>query len=552
MYIKDVVEAVAEELPSASILVPGFNSNLFSNVDIRTLVEHLTFMIGDVLQERIRAKGKEAAYTEVILIGHSIGALTVRGAYLASRGKKLFNGDNPQTDRKWPVTRIIMLAGINAGWHAPTRKRVGWRRSFVFRLMIMKAGWNNTAKFMLSTNADSTFITDLRCRWLDLVAAQQNNNQVLPIVVQIQGDLDGLITESDTHDFWGSRTFHRSKVPDTEHFNVGIFKTETGREIGENEKKKPGNVLFHWFTKEHVRTQEVHDNRRRVFVDALKAGTPPSDPPPDDIDRSTRDVVWLLHGIRDLGHWAAELKLHIEAHSPGVKASSTGYRLVSLLGFVAPIIRRWKLRSFIEAYTTLRVTYPLATVHFCGHSFGTYLFCKALSQQVSFCFGNVVFAGSVVYRDFDWDLYFAEERVRGLLTFIGSRDWVVALLPGYFEKMPLKPDSRFRDLLGGAGFEGFIRGAQRQQYIVKGGHSAAIRERNFDSLSSFLVHRKLWEPWKRTDKASGFLGALSAINVVLLPAIVFALVFLGVKVWSLGVWFGAVYWAVIIFVFVWF
>jgi hypothetical protein len=163
-----------------------------------------------------------------------------------------------------------------------------------------------------------------------------------------------------------------------------------------------------------------------------------------------------------------------------------------------------------------------------------------------------VFAGSVVYRDFDWDLYFAEERVRGLLTFIGSRDWVVALLPGYFEKLPLKPDSRFRDLLGGAGFEGFIRGAQRQQYIVKGGHSAAIRERNFDSLSSFLVHRKLWEPWKRTDKASGFLGALSAINVVLLPAIVFALVFLGVKVWSLGVWFGAVYWAVIIFVFVWF
>jgi hypothetical protein len=78
---------------------------------------------------------------------------------------------------------------------------------------------------------------------------------------------------------------------------------------------------------------------------------------------------------------------------------------------------------------------------------------RALDDYPAARFRNVLFAGSVVRRNYDWAALLSTNRVRKVLNLVATRDAVVALFP-----MGLEPLSLFD--LGGAGFAGFYQARQ--------------------------------------------------------------------------------------------
>ncbi len=93
---------------------------------------------------------------------------------------------------------------------------------------------------------------------------------------------------------------------------------------------------------------------------------------------------------------------------------------------------------------------------------------------------------SVVRTTYDWSALLATDppRVKAVLNFVASGDWVVAFFPRFFEFLKLQD-------LGSAGHDGFaISRPQPGIYQVKyvsGGHADAIQETMWDLIAGFVV-----------------------------------------------------------------
>ena len=124
--------------------------------------------------------------------------------------------------------------------------------------------------------------------------------------------------------------------------------------------------------------------------------------------------------------------------------------------FLLPWMRRDKVEWLLDQYVTAKALYPRADFSYVGRSHGTYLLAKALELCPAIRFKRAVFAGSVVRRRYDWTRFFpttavdpnSGERipaqVKGVLNYVATADWVVAIFPYGLERLRLQD-------LGGAG-----------------------------------------------------------------------------------------------------
>jgi pimeloyl-ACP methyl ester carboxylesterase len=157
--------------------------------------------------------------------------------------------------------------------------------------------------------------------------------------------------------------------------------------------------------------------------------------------------------------------------------------------------------GLMDKYTKARAAYPNARYHYIGHSHGTYLLAKALREYPAVSFHNVVFAGSVVEQDYEWSDYVEQDRVKRVLNFVATADWVVAFFPKALQSIGVQD-------LGSAGHDGFtsaykigeVREPERnidvrepKKYIT-GGHSAALTELMWESISGFILTGKFTLP----------------------------------------------------------
>ena len=179
---------------------------------------------------------------------------------------------------------------------------------------------------------------------------------------------------------------------------------------------------------------------------------------------------------------------------------TASYGYLAMLPFVWVGVRRAKTAWLMDEYVECRALYPKADFHYVGHSNGTYLGARALRDYPAARFKRVVFAGSVVRPDYDWETLVRAPRrqVAALLNYVATDDLVVAALP-----TGLRPFD-----LGGAGILGFSQfgdapcapGAARvlpgnfgdspsyQLNYVRGGHSAGIKESQWDDIAAFVAH----------------------------------------------------------------
>jgi hypothetical protein len=148
--------------------------------------------------------------------------------------------------------------------------------------------------------------------------------------------------------------------------------------------------------------------------------------------------------------------------------------------FLFPSVRRKKVEWLVEEVLVAHARYPNAKLSYIGHSNGTYLLAKALevyAEVEQFKFDRVVFAGSVVRSDYDWD----KKRVTSVLNLVANRDWVVAFFPQMFELIPIQD-------LGSAGHNGFSRVEYNREY-ADGGHGAGIQNTFWDPIANFILNQ---------------------------------------------------------------
>ncbi len=505
-----VVRVIQKTIPSASCLVPHLPLGLFSTANPTQIARQVMGLIEAKIA--FRESHGWPPFEEIILVGHSLGALLARKIYVLAGPE---SADAPFEDstegvlspeKSWfgSIKRIILLAGMNRGWkidhHLSIPRSVGMQIGVVFGDLLL----NLTGKRLIifHSRRGSAFLTELRLQWLALQRHMDDKQREKPITVQLLGTIDDLVAPDDNVDLVTGRDFVYLDVPFSGHTNV--------IEMYDNEAGPKRTQVFAQALCEDLETLAA-----RNLV-------------PEDLDlvesrRGVSDVIFVIHGIRDVGYWTKKIARKVEALGnapPRIYASETSsYGYLAMIPFLLPSRRREKTEWLMDQYVDAKSLYPTARFSYVGHSNGTYLLANALHNYRGCRFDRVVFAGSVVRTDYDWSTRIARCQVEGVMNYVATWDWVVALFPGALEILNLQD-------LGSAGHNGFSDPSPNvlQCKFLPGAHSAALTEENWDDIARFITSPELLPSAspKRVDRRKAWLvfaGSVAPLVWVILLGI---------------------------------
>lgn len=515
--IQPTVELAAETFPDADLLTIAYDARLFSNADV--------YAIANLLETTIHDAYRVAKYKEIVLLGHSMGAMLVRKALLWGNGieqdRESAKGRHDWVDK---VERFVSLAGINRGWSIEPRpdKMAVWKYAGIW-LGETVARLTGTGQMLLSMQRGAPFVADSRVQWIRYTrqTAADGAKAKLPQVIHLLGDRDDIVSREDSQDLSVAKETLFVTLADTDHASIA----------------------------EAVRGGEGSGagKRRAAIADALRGDlanlnpdliqTAPEDP-------RVRRIIYVMHGIRDYGGWTDRVRQAIEARTendPSILVVNKKYGYFPMLRFLLYWDRHKNVRRLMDEYTENLARFPQAQrFDFAGHSNGTYLLASAMQHYHSMSVGRVFFAGSVVPKHYQWKPLLDAGRVQQVINVVADGDWVVAIFPKLFEQiadwLSVQPRIGVLDL-GSAGFRGFESAADplgrvRNLRFVHGGHGAGVDVSNPEKLAAivdYLVAGKLdrKQVFEDADDWAGWLDIASNVSWLIwvgLAAITLALV----------------------------
>jgi hypothetical protein len=472
---RQLVDGIRNCRPADDLLQLTFPHRLFSNAQPELIADEINGRINEQFNLKERGEG----YGEVILVGHSVGVLLVRKAYLYGRG---LTDDAPGwparvTARPWSemVTRIVLLAGVNRGWKSDplTVRAGGWAR-WLAHLGDSFVWVTGTAKLLRGFQAGSPFVANLRVQWIRVAATDARAKR--PIVVQLLGVEDEVVGVGDSKDVAVNSDFIFVPVRGSSHGSILQF---------DDPAYGPG--------------------RWAVFRDAMDPDTATVDRLRKEYAGETfeaagdiRRVVFVVHGIRDMGQWTDSIEKAIRSHAKDVMVLRPRYGYFPMGPFLLFEDRQKYVRWFMDEYTEALARYPNATddINYIGHSNGTYVLASALAQYRTLKINRAMFAGSVVPRDYDWVDRLSRKQVQFVRNDLASADWVVAIFPRMIELFYETLGTTFGPSdIGSAGFNGFLAvgGKLQENYYLKGDHGAALQQGNIPSVADFIMGAKSQE-----------------------------------------------------------
>ncbi|NEP69026.1 alpha/beta hydrolase [Moorena sp. SIO3A5] len=475
--LDDLAKTVRELFPEADIFRPDYSSWLFSNTD--------PIQLALTLKDDIANYFNNQKYEKVILIGHSAGAVIIRKTYLYALGIRddvpipSVEEPEPWTDK---VERIITLAGMNRGFGLSKKpSQMNWARYWLHRFSLLFGEITGRGQFIRSFLRGSPFIANLRVQWIRLAVDERFG---LPPTIQLIGMRDDVVQLEDNYDLASDRNFRNILVPNSGH--ASIIKLDA-RKYGTYRQSKFRDAL-------------------QTPVEELETQNPPPEAPSDV-------VVIVQHGIRETtALWRLKLKVVIEQQanqlSINAKVITPGYGYFPMGRFLVYRDRQKNVRMFMDDYTEALAKNPRANIHFVGHSNGSYVLANALKNYATFKVNRVVFAGSVVRRDFPWDEYHERKRIEKIRNDVATGDWVVGIFPRLLEILG--------DNVGSAGHNAFIDNiAQQNSYLgyFSGDHGAAIQEQYHPSIAHFILTGNNIE-LKLPENQNAFVVLLSKLSII--------------------------------------
>jgi len=324
----------------------------------------------------------------IIIVGHSFGGVLARAAFVHDVGDGGASR-TPNSGRPWTrlVRRIVLLGTPNSGfrWDAPGMPR-RWRLAYAFA-----TPWADFA--IEKVAAGGYWITDLRIRWLDTFRRLENP----PRVVQVLGTRDDLVTRDDILDARFMPNTIEMEIPGATH--AGLV---------------------------DLSTSDDPDQRYAQLCAAVLGRQDEVVPVPEPVH--SVPTFFILHGIRDSAYenWVQDLSDAVTGLTEGAEARlvrpDTGY--FSAFEFALPGTRKRKIHEFLRLYGDAYATGDPDRFVFAGHSNGTYMMARALDRVPSLRFSRIYLAGTVLPRNFAWQLL-VERRQVGCYGPDGWTDGVV-------------------------------------------------------------------------------------------------------------------------------
>ena len=511
--LQSVCDAVREVLPDADQYVPKLPVGLFSFSDPDEIAVRLIDRVSEIWNERAFKSNNGQGYDHIILIGHSLGALLARKMYVYSCGEKKrapFERRVPQsTPWSSKVERIILLAGTNRGWsishHMSAFRAVTWSiGNFIGNLLTFIFG---KQPLIFHFRRGAPFITNLRLQWLAMRQAAKNDGSGNALTIQLLGTVDDMVGPEDNLDLVTGKDFRYLEIPSSGHANV--IKMD-GSKAGKSRKK----VFVYALTSKQAELQQ------KEIVPVDQQDLPMSRP-------EVTDVIFVIHGIRDLGYWTSKIAWKVKEKGKAIdrvfETETSTYGYFPMLSFLLPWQRRKKVEWLMDQYVEDRSLFPNAEFSFIGHSNGTYLLAKALKEYPCCYFKHIIFAGSVVRTDYDWSSALQSGRVQAILNYVATRDLVVAVFPKALQLI------NWQDL-GSAGHDGFsFRALDYPAFQVKyvyGGHAAALKEENWEALANFIVNGQYEDPPNELQRSKNsawvvLIGKIAPLWWTMIAAILF-------------------------------
>ncbi len=420
--VADIAERV---YPEHAIFLWEYEAGIFSNENADAISGRLVRDVQKITNNT----------DEIILIGHSLGGLLVRRAYLDALDSK-----TPET---WgaQVSRIALMAAPNRGTRA-------LYRSPVLSIADAIAQTYGAGDLIRSTHRGHPFVVNLRLKWIKQFSEMEHP----PVVAQVLGRDDTIVGLGDSRDIL--------QFPNAvERLAHGVGHTD---------------VIS-------------NDDALEILAEVLI--TQPNQT--QSISAETKDPkvfkALLVHGIRDYAESFDQLQKIIEQKSRdrGMTpiVTSPRYPYFSALQFIIPWERRAKVHHFADIYAELAATSPTnAPINVVGHSFGSYLLGKSLMKYEEIDYGRVYLAGSVLNQQFPWDAKRTQWKL--IRNDTATLDWPVGILCSCLGKLGLA------EHIGTGGFDGFgmLTGIPEDIWTenkLEGGHG--VFNKHHDNIATWIT-----------------------------------------------------------------
>jgi len=461
----DARKVIRATRADADLMLVDYPPPTFSNAD--------PFEIAVELSDAINTQVVGSHYASVTLVCHCMGALVARKAFVYGCNQAdddpLWNSEAAEKDWVKRVDRFVLMAGTNRGFY-PAPEKMGRIKLLYLKLGKVFNRLTGTARLFRSCERGQPFVANLRVQWIRTARERKAKGRHWPSVVQLLGTGDDVVGYEDHRDVTVSQDFIFVPVRGTDHVSILDFRDPAYG--GEREMK----------FRKAIEPGELHELRE----------TYPPMPVGQDLD--VEQVIFVLHGIRDIGEWIDELEVSLrEAYTRAngfggparIKIIKSSYGYFAMLPFLLYADRQRNVRWFMDEYTEVLARYPnVKKIDFVGHSNGTYVLASALQRYRTLRVDRVAFAGSVVPRDYDWRSRIDNGQVKAVRNYVGSIDVVVGIFPCFLELCGSRE-------LGSAGFNGFTQqeGKDLEVKFIPGNHWCGIDPRNYSSIIDFLLRR---------------------------------------------------------------
>lgn len=472
-----VAGEVRRVYPESDILAPRLPFHLTSLADPNDIAQ----MVVDAIDEVFVAR-----YKAIMFIGHSMGAIIARRVWALAHGMTTTTEIDPAAAKPWAtsIKRIVLTAALNRGWRTSTAldpvNRLIWAFGTAWGNFMRYNPIHKAEPVIMAFRQGAPFLTLTRLQCLELEARL---GSAQPIVVQLLGTSDDYVAPTDNVDLATGANFFYLEVPGATHRGIvdldegfaGIAAAKFRRAIAGNKQH---------LTKGALKLEEVFDLHSGTIDDYDVAN-------PNSPSATVTDVVFVIHGIRDRGFWthrlARAIKSYAREHDRECRTVTSTYGYFAMGPFLLPWVRRSKAEWLLDQIVSARSLYPRARFSYVGHSNGTYLLAKALHLCPAVRFEQVVFAGSVVRTDWDWQHFIGVKQVKAVLNYVATGDWVVAVFPSGLQR-GLGAD------VGGAGHLGFqpppLPSSVSNLEYVKGSHGAALAFPYWREMAAFVIDGK--------------------------------------------------------------
>ena len=525
----EMIEALesVDDFKDADFFAPQMPFGMFSSVRAARVVALIMQKIDELWLSRQQSG---SPYKRIYLLGHSMGGVFVRKVYVCAVGSlekapleadfvkafKVLEVEPPVSERSWAsrVERVILIAALNRGWsisqHMGYSNMVLWfLGSVIGRLRTFFLG---DRPLVFALRKGSPFVAQLRIQWIRMRQRAEESGGSLPggaVTVQLLGSIDDIVSPLDSIDAVAGRDFYYIDVPYSSHKTILQMSGN-----GEAEGRRDALI-------EAITASPSH----------LESSTVPPVDESFDVRRDVDDVVFVIHGIRDNGYWTQKIAREVirRGRDAGrtVVPETSSYGYFPMLPFIWPWTRRRKVEWLMDQYAEAVARFPEARFAYMGHSNGTYLLAKALKLYSAVKFTYVVFVGSVVVTDYDWNSYINDERIQRVLNYTATSDAVVAIFPKLFQT------PRIQDL-GSAGHDGFRQAGTAgvlELGPIRGGHSAARQETEWDAIAQFLLDGVDVRTANAAERRSKLVAWLGWIPSVTWLVILGSIAFLGYWIW---------------------